>query len=56
MTLKGNIKVNQQPTNHTLSDEWLFSKETTESRRWESEKPTFGIKRVDEAQIFTVKR
>ena len=56
MTLKGNIEINQQPANHTESDEWLVSKETAASRGWESEKPKFGFKRVDEGQISTVKR
>ena len=49
-------KVNQQPANHTESDERLVSKEISVSRRWETETPKFGIKRVDEGQISTVKR
>ena len=56
MTLKGNIEINQQPANHIWGDEWLVSKETAASRGWESKKPKFGIKRVDEGQISTVKR
>ena len=56
MTVKGNIEINQQPANHTESDELLVSKETAASRGWESEKPKFGFKRVDEGQISTVKR
>ena len=55
MTLKGNIEINQPPTNHTYSHEWLVSKETAASRGWESEKPKLGIKRVDEGQISAVK-
>ena len=33
MTLKRNIEINQQPVNHTWSDEWLVSKETPAPRR-----------------------
>ena len=34
----------------------LVSKEIAVWRRWESETPKFGIRRVDEGQISTVKR